>query len=965
MTPPIPPTAVVDWQPFFNLTTDLLCVLDLEGNLLQVNDTAVSLLGRQPEELNGHSWHSLIPPAQAERVHETLATLRQADPTTCDINLPTRLTNGETRPFAWHCQRHGAYIYAQARPLPSEDTLLSQDQLIQILNAIPDVIMVKRHSSQIIWGNHAFRSFFQVDQAKYEALITGEAQPPADAQFVQEDEYVFTSGQMLEVPDDEMHPPDGPTRIFNTIKSPIKDANGHVEMLVAVSRDMTERRDAEAILIKRAAELDILRRVSTTAATTTDIGQSLQEVVNLIKTSFDLYHAHIFLLNEPATSLLLRVGADPIGSDMVAENYQIRLTEEQSLVARAARTRTAIIENDLQAAPTYLANPYLPHSRSSLAIPMIVGDVLLGVFNVQSDHVAHFGEEDIRIHTTLAEQMALAWQNAQYFERSERALNELNTLMRRMTREGWENYLVESAQAGQAFVYERETITTDDDQQSNIPVFDSGGKLVMTEADTAVITNGSHRIFQHDLLIQGQPIGTLELDTPQELDDEAAEIMAEVAERLSAHLENLRLTDQTQAALSETARLYDASTRLNSAQSLDDVLQVLWEQPLTAQGLVNMSINYFDPIWTEEHVPEWVIVLGRKSYLPPTAVRPRYPFTAFPSAQKFLKPDETTLIHDVANDPRLGENLRQLYQQQFQAVSTIFIPLVVAGQWLGYFNVIYDQPQTFPIAQVAAYESVVQQAAVTIQGIYLDEQREKARAQTEALYEGTNRVVRATSVEEVLEAIVQSSALARLDRASILFFDQPWRDTPPNRTQVVAAWERVATVGDIAIPIGTTYAYTTLHEAQFSRTAPRIYANGREDPRVSLHTKKLLEEYGLTGLLYVPLVVNNDWIGVLAAQSVEPLELNDDEVRQLSSLTSQAAIVLANRRLLLEAQARAERERQVRAITDRIRRGTTRHDILEIAREEITQLLQANTAVVQLGTKQHLLELLQHNSGEN
>ena len=946
------PTAVVNWQSLFNLTTDLLCILDLDGNLLQVNDTAVSLLGHQPETLAGEPWHSLIPIEEEERVVATLDTLRQSDPSTCHISLPTLMADTQTRPCAWHCQRQGPYIYAQARPLPSEDHLLSQDQLIQILNAIPDVILVKQQGSHIIWGNNAFRTFFQVDKTKYQALITGKTQPPEDAQFVQEDEYVFNSGETLEIAEDEMHLPDGSLRVFSTIKSPIKDASGQVEMLVGVSRDMTERREAEAILIKRAAELEILRRVSTTAATTTDISQSLQEAVNLIKTSFNLYHVHIFLLNDAQTSLILRVGAEPSGPLMVAENYQIRLSEEQSLIARAARTQQAIIENDLQAASTYLPNPFLPDSRSSLAIPMIVGETLVGVFNVQSDFVDHFSEEDIRIHTTLAEQMALAWQNAQYFERSERALSELNTLMRRMTREGWENYLTETAREGQEFIYEREALS---------PTSPSASAYVDSVKSLSTGVSNTPRLLQHSLTIQGQPIGILELDSPQQLDDEAAEIMAEVGERLSAHMENLRLTDQTQAALSETALLYDASTRLNSAQSLDEVLQLLSEQPLLADDVASIAINYFEPVWTDEHPADWVVVLALRSHLPPSTVRPRYPVAAFPSILNILRPDSSVIIKNIATDDRLDENLRTLYQEQFQGASTIFVPLVVAGQWLGYLNVVFNNLQTFPDKLMVQFESVVQQATVTIQGIYLDELREKARAQTEALYEGTNRVVRATSVENVLEAIVQSSALSRLDRASILFFDQPWRDTPPTRTQVVAAWERDAE--KLALPVGTTYTYTQLHEEQFNRTGPRLYRNGLEDPRVSPSTKKLLADHGLKGLLYLPLVVNNDFVGLLAAQSVEPLELSDDEVRQISSLTSQAAIVLANRRLLVEAQARAERERQVRAITDRIRRGTNRDNILQIAREEITQLLKADTAVVQLGTKESLLEMSQHKSG--
>jgi GAF domain-containing protein len=112
------------------------------------------------------------------------------------------------------------------------------------------------------------------------------------------------------------------------------------------------------------------------------------------------------------------------------------------------------------------------------------------------------------------------------------------------------------------------------------------------------------------------------------------------------------------------------------------------------------------------------------------------------------------------------------------------------------------------------------------------------------------------------------------------------------------------------------------------------------------------------GLMYLPLVVNESWVGVVAITSYEPMEVSEEELRQLVSLTSQASVVLANRRLLTEAQARAERERRVRAITDRIRRGIDRESILQIAREEIADLLHASSAVVHLGTKEQLLETM-------
>ena len=688
------------------------------------------------------------------------------------------------------------------------------------------------------------------------------------------------------------------------------------------------RQQADTALRKQATEMATVSEVASAINTILDTQELLQTVVDLTKERFNLYHTHIFLLNDTQDTLNLTAGAGDIGRAMVAEGRRIPLAAEHSMVATVARTRRGQIRIYSAGGEGFMPHPLLTETRSELAVPIMTGDEVMGVLDVRSDKLNAFNEADLAIQATLAAQVAVALRNARLFEQSKQAQAEMSVLTRRLTREGWDGYLAGGTLAQPRFVY---------------------------EAQQAELASTVDEVVQ-PLQVQGEAIGQIVVRHPQMWDEETQEIMAAVAEQLSAHIETLRLTDQTQAALAQTAVLYDASTRLNSAQSLEEVLDVLAEQPLLATGkVVNMSINYFEPMWTETSPAEWSVVLARKSELPPSAVRPRYPVSAFPSAIRLLSTDESILIPDIATDTSLDDSLRQLYMQQFQGQSTIFVPLVVAGQRLGYLNVIFGEQNTFPKNLVTQFENVVQQAAVTIQGIYLNEQREKARLQTEALYEGSSRVVRATSVEEVLDALVQSSALRRMDRASIFYFNRPWEaNRPPETTQVLAVWEREP--GLTNLHVGTIYPYTRFHGQQFSRDEPRIYHNAQEDERVSPNTKRLLEESGMTGLMYLPLVVNEAWVGIVAISSRVPMQVSEEELRQLVSLTSQASVVLANRRLLTDAQARAERERRVRAITDRIRRGIDRESILQIAREEIAELLNASSAVVQLGTKEQLLE---------
>lgn len=167
----------------------------------------------------------------------------------------------------------------------------------------------------------------------------------------------------------------------------------------------------------RAAELQTVARVSTAASTALDPDELLQSVVDLTKERFGLYHAHIYLLDEPGTSLFLAAGAGEVGRKLAADGWNIPTTHPSSIVANAARHRTPVIANDVfrNRNTGFLSNSLLPDTRSEMAVPMVVGDKLLGVFDVQSDKPDRFTEDDINVYGTLASQVGIALQNARLY----------------------------------------------------------------------------------------------------------------------------------------------------------------------------------------------------------------------------------------------------------------------------------------------------------------------------------------------------------------------------------------------------------------------------------------------------------------------------------------------------------------------------------------------------------------------
>ncbi len=167
---------------------------------------------------------------------------------------------------------------------------------------------------------------------------------------------------------------------------------------------------------RRASELATVAEVSAATTSELDVEKLLNQVSELTKARFNLYHAHIYLLDEDKANLVLRAGAGEAGRVMRERGHSIPLSREHSLVARAARSRESVISNNVTQEPDFLPNPLLPDTRSELAIPMIVGDNLLGVLDVQANAVNRFTSDDVAIQSTLADQIAVAVQNAQAYQ---------------------------------------------------------------------------------------------------------------------------------------------------------------------------------------------------------------------------------------------------------------------------------------------------------------------------------------------------------------------------------------------------------------------------------------------------------------------------------------------------------------------------------------------------------------------
>jgi GAF domain-containing protein len=179
-------------------------------------------------------------------------------------------------------------------------------------------------------------------------------------------------------------------------------------------------KQAEAERARFINQLRTATEVSNQLTAILDIEQLLYNVVTLLQSRFDLYHVHVYLLNETNEDLEMRVGSGEVGRQLRKQRHHIPLHSQQSLVARAARTGNIVAIDNVHQEAGFLANPLLPKTQVELAIPLIAGNKVLGVLDIQDNTPYRFTQSEIDVFCTLAAQIATALHNAHLFEERKR-----------------------------------------------------------------------------------------------------------------------------------------------------------------------------------------------------------------------------------------------------------------------------------------------------------------------------------------------------------------------------------------------------------------------------------------------------------------------------------------------------------------------------------------------------------------
>ncbi len=179
----------------------------------------------------------------------------------------------------------------------------------------------------------------------------------------------------------------------------------------------------------RALQLAMAAEVGRAAASILDLESLSREVVGLVRDRFDLYYAGLFLLDDAGTSAVREAGSGEAGRVMKQRGHSLAVGG-LSMVGAACARHEARIALDVGEEPVRFDNPLLPLTRSEMALPLLVGDRVLGALDVQSTEQAAFSEEDVAVLQLVADQVAVAVDNARRFSEEGEVLEATSPLFR-------------------------------------------------------------------------------------------------------------------------------------------------------------------------------------------------------------------------------------------------------------------------------------------------------------------------------------------------------------------------------------------------------------------------------------------------------------------------------------------------------------------------------------------------------
>jgi GAF domain-containing protein len=236
------------------------------------------------------------------------------------------------------------------------------------------------------------------------------------------------------------------------------------------------------------------------------------------------------------------------------------------VIGQVTAQGNVIVARDTAASEVHKQNEFLPETRAELAVPLRVGDDIIGALDVQSRESASFDEEQIQVLQIMADQIAVAIENARLYQESVRRIRAVRDRTRDQTIHAWRDYMFDNRRQRLVHQAGYSTNTDIDDLHERALVTGKPAVSDVTDRDTVTLAL--------PLRLRGEIIGVVAWELPAaSYDGNQLQLAQDLVERLAASLDNTRLFEQSLRATERERLVNEISTKLTAQTDVSEILQ--------------------------------------------------------------------------------------------------------------------------------------------------------------------------------------------------------------------------------------------------------------------------------------------------------------------------------------------------------------------------------------------------------
>jgi GAF domain-containing protein/HAMP domain-containing protein len=360
---------------------------------------------------------------------------------------------------------------------------------------------------------------------------------------------------------------------FNSMTVELRNLIGSLEQRVTErTAELTQRshdlEQANEHAERRARQLQAVSEVARAIASVQNLHELLPRIAELVSERFGFYHVGIFLLDGMHEYAILSATNSEGGQRMLARSHKLKVGEV-GIVGFVGNTGQPRIALDTGADSVFFNNPDLPETRSEMALPLKVGDQIIGVLDVQSTESGAFTAEDIEVLGTLADQVSIAIENARLFEETRRSLTESENLYREYLRQEWKAITRERQHIGYHY-----TITGFAPLDRPIEWPEIKKTLATGRMQVEFKLNEPAKLAV-PIKLRGEMIGVLDIRSPasRDWDQDEIDIAQAIAERVALAVENARLLEDSQRRANKERTISEITSKISTSINMRNVLQ--------------------------------------------------------------------------------------------------------------------------------------------------------------------------------------------------------------------------------------------------------------------------------------------------------------------------------------------------------------------------------------------------------